>query len=125
MFAAEVTEVFIAMLKNAGFFSQGTITSCDSPFALLHGFVSSEEVLGQRVTDLIPSVQLPPPGEPVPQVGPRGPLTTTPRRCAWGPVATDVCSFGARWVLRPVILAAGVCVHSGPGPLTAVWAPKP
>uniref|UniRef100_A0A8I3PHE1 non-specific serine/threonine protein kinase n=2 Tax=Canis lupus familiaris TaxID=9615 RepID=A0A8I3PHE1_CANLF len=50
------------------FQSDGTITSCDSPFALLHGFVSSEEVLGQRVTDLIPSVQLPPPGEPVPQV---------------------------------------------------------
>uniref|UniRef100_A0A8C0LMV5 PAS domain-containing serine/threonine-protein kinase n=1 Tax=Canis lupus dingo TaxID=286419 RepID=A0A8C0LMV5_CANLU len=49
------------------FQSDGTITSCDSPFALLHGFVSSEEVLGQRVTDLIPSVQLPPPGEPVPQ----------------------------------------------------------
>ncbi|CAK7321319.1 PAS domain-containing serine/threonine-protein kinase [Vulpes lagopus] len=49
------------------FQSDGTITSCDSPFALLHGFVSSEEVLGKRVTDLIPSVQLPPPGEPVPQ----------------------------------------------------------
>ncbi|KAM8919294.1 PAS domain-containing serine/threonine-protein kinase isoform 2-T2 [Lycaon pictus] len=49
------------------FQSDGTITSCDSPFALLHGFVSSEEVLGQRVSDLIPSVQLPPPGEPVPQ----------------------------------------------------------
>lgn len=58
------------MLNNAGFSSKGTITSCDSPFALLHGFASGEDVLGQPITDLIPSVQLPTPGEPVPQVGP-------------------------------------------------------
>uniref|UniRef100_A0A7N5JQ44 PAS domain-containing serine/threonine-protein kinase n=1 Tax=Ailuropoda melanoleuca TaxID=9646 RepID=A0A7N5JQ44_AILME len=49
------------------FQSDGTVTSCDSLFALLHGYASGEEVLGQHITDLIPSVQLPPPGEPVPQ----------------------------------------------------------
>ncbi|XP_012907335.1 PAS domain-containing serine/threonine-protein kinase isoform X2 [Mustela putorius furo] len=49
------------------FQSDGTITSCDSPFALLHGYASGEDVLGQPITDLIPSVQLPTPGEPVPQ----------------------------------------------------------
>ncbi|XP_045874798.1 PAS domain-containing serine/threonine-protein kinase isoform X3 [Meles meles] len=49
------------------FQSDGTITSCDSPFALLHGYASGEEVLGQPITDLIPSVQLPAPGEPVPE----------------------------------------------------------
>uniref|UniRef100_A0A452U1V9 PAS domain-containing serine/threonine-protein kinase n=1 Tax=Ursus maritimus TaxID=29073 RepID=A0A452U1V9_URSMA len=49
------------------FQSDGTITSCDSLFALLHGYASGEEVLGQHITDLIPSMQLPPPGQPVPQ----------------------------------------------------------
>nr|XP_012422210.1 PREDICTED: PAS domain-containing serine/threonine-protein kinase [Odobenus rosmarus divergens] len=49
------------------FQGDGTITSCDSLFALLHGYASGEEVLGQHIADLIPSVQLPPPGEPVPQ----------------------------------------------------------
>uniref|UniRef100_A0A673SSV2 PAS domain-containing protein n=1 Tax=Suricata suricatta TaxID=37032 RepID=A0A673SSV2_SURSU len=49
------------------FQSDGSITSCDSLFALLHGFASGEEVVGCHIADLIPSVQLPPPGEPVPQ----------------------------------------------------------
>nr|XP_035941490.1 PAS domain-containing serine/threonine-protein kinase [Halichoerus grypus] len=49
------------------FRGDGTITSCDSLFALLHGYGSGEEALGQHIADLIPSVQLPPPGEPVPQ----------------------------------------------------------
>lgn len=49
------------------FQSDGTITSCDSLFAHLHGYASGEEVVGQRITDLIPSVQLPPPGEHLPQ----------------------------------------------------------
>ncbi|XP_077613448.1 PAS domain-containing serine/threonine-protein kinase isoform X2 [Crocuta crocuta] len=49
------------------FQSDGIVTSCDSLFALLHGYTSVEEVLGQRIADLIPSVQLPPPGRPIPQ----------------------------------------------------------
>uniref|UniRef100_A0A8C2NF01 PAS domain-containing serine/threonine-protein kinase n=1 Tax=Capra hircus TaxID=9925 RepID=A0A8C2NF01_CAPHI len=44
----------------------GTVTSCDGLFAHLHGFASGEEVVGQHITDLIPSLQLPPPGEHVP-----------------------------------------------------------
>ncbi|XP_066883467.1 PAS domain-containing serine/threonine-protein kinase isoform X2 [Kogia breviceps] len=49
------------------FQSNGTVTSCDGLFAHLHGFTSGEEVVGQRITDLIPSVQLPPPGEHIPK----------------------------------------------------------
>ncbi|XP_019485071.1 PREDICTED: PAS domain-containing serine/threonine-protein kinase isoform X2 [Hipposideros armiger] len=49
------------------FQSDGAITLCDSPFAQLHGYTSEEEVVGQCITDLIPSVQLPPPGEHLPQ----------------------------------------------------------
>ncbi|CAH6791969.1 PAS domain-containing serine/threonine-protein kinase [Phodopus roborovskii] len=49
------------------FQSDGTITSCDSLFAHLHGFTSPKDVVGQCVTDLIPSMQLPPPGQHVPK----------------------------------------------------------
>ncbi|XP_058520295.1 PAS domain-containing serine/threonine-protein kinase [Ochotona princeps] len=49
------------------FQNDGTITACDCLFAHLHGFASVEDVVGQRLTDLIPSVQLPPPGQRVPQ----------------------------------------------------------
>ncbi|XP_059963386.1 PAS domain-containing serine/threonine-protein kinase isoform X2 [Mesoplodon densirostris] len=49
------------------FQSNGTVTSCDGLFAHLHGFTSAEEVVGQRITELIPSVQLPPPGEDIPK----------------------------------------------------------
>nr|XP_021487697.1 PAS domain-containing serine/threonine-protein kinase isoform X2 [Meriones unguiculatus] len=49
------------------FQSDGTITSCDSLFAHLHGFTSSKDVVGQYVTDLIPYMQLPPPGQHIPK----------------------------------------------------------
>ncbi|XP_059134293.1 PAS domain-containing serine/threonine-protein kinase [Peromyscus eremicus] len=49
------------------FQSDGTITSCDSLFAHLHGFTSAKDVVGQCVTDLIPSMQLPPPGQHIPK----------------------------------------------------------
>ncbi|PNJ10422.1 PASK isoform 13, partial [Pongo abelii] len=49
------------------FQSDGTITSCDSLFAHLHGYVSGEDVAGQHITDLIPSVQLPPSGQHIPK----------------------------------------------------------
>ncbi|XP_010604937.1 PAS domain-containing serine/threonine-protein kinase isoform X1 [Fukomys damarensis] len=47
------------------FQSEGTITSCDDLFAHLHGFASGEDVVGQPITDLIPSLQVPPAGQPV------------------------------------------------------------
>ncbi|XP_037704668.1 PAS domain-containing serine/threonine-protein kinase isoform X2 [Choloepus didactylus] len=47
--------------------SDGTVTSCNSLFAHLHGYTSREEVAGQQITDLIPSVQVPPPGEHIPK----------------------------------------------------------
>uniref|UniRef100_A0A8D0PXX7 PAS domain-containing serine/threonine-protein kinase n=1 Tax=Sus scrofa TaxID=9823 RepID=A0A8D0PXX7_PIG len=49
------------------FQSDGAVTSCDALFAHLHGFASPEAVVGQHLADLIPSVQLPPPGEQVPE----------------------------------------------------------
>ncbi|XP_077009430.1 PAS domain-containing serine/threonine-protein kinase isoform X3 [Tamandua tetradactyla] len=49
------------------FRSDGIVTSCDSLFAHLHGYASGEEVAGQRITDLIPSVQVPPPNEHIPK----------------------------------------------------------
>ncbi|XP_059559807.1 PAS domain-containing serine/threonine-protein kinase isoform X3 [Myotis daubentonii] len=49
------------------FQSDGTVTSCDSVFAHLHGYECGNEVAGQRITDLIPSMQLPAPGQPLPQ----------------------------------------------------------
>uniref|UniRef100_A0A8C0X833 PAS domain-containing serine/threonine-protein kinase n=1 Tax=Castor canadensis TaxID=51338 RepID=A0A8C0X833_CASCN len=49
------------------FQSDGTITSCDSHYAHLHGFASGEDVVGQCITDLIPSIQLPSPGRHVPK----------------------------------------------------------
>uniref|UniRef100_A0A2I3N3W4 non-specific serine/threonine protein kinase n=1 Tax=Papio anubis TaxID=9555 RepID=A0A2I3N3W4_PAPAN len=49
------------------FQSDGTITSCDGLFAHLHGYVSGEDVAGQHITDLIPSVQLPPSVQHIPK----------------------------------------------------------
>ncbi|XP_064652931.1 PAS domain-containing serine/threonine-protein kinase-like isoform X2 [Lineus longissimus] len=37
----------------------GTIISCDSQFAYLHGFTSAIEMMGQRLTSYIPSLVLP------------------------------------------------------------------
>lgn len=124
MFEAEVPEVFTVMLNDAGFSSKGTITSCDSLFALLHGYGSGEEALGQHIADLIPSVQLPPPGEPVPQVGPCGPLTATPCSCTWGHVAPGVCLLGDHRVLRLESMAWGhrlVILAAGASRVCAQW----
>lgn len=81
-FEAEVQGTCITVL-TAGFSSKGAITSCDSLFAHLHGYESGEEVVGQRITDLIPSVQLPPPGEPVPEVGAPSASTIRPQALPW------------------------------------------
>uniref|UniRef100_A0A670JKJ5 PAS domain-containing serine/threonine-protein kinase n=1 Tax=Podarcis muralis TaxID=64176 RepID=A0A670JKJ5_PODMU len=49
------------------FTSRGEITSCDLLFAHLYGYASSEEVVGQYITDMIPSVQIPIPGKKIPK----------------------------------------------------------
>ncbi|XP_006893552.1 PREDICTED: PAS domain-containing serine/threonine-protein kinase [Elephantulus edwardii] len=49
------------------FLRDGTITSCDSLFAHLYGYTSGEEVIGQCITELIPSVQIPSHGETIPK----------------------------------------------------------
>ncbi|XP_031813343.1 PAS domain-containing serine/threonine-protein kinase isoform X3 [Sarcophilus harrisii] len=41
----------------------GKVLSCDSLFAQLFDFSSMEEVSGNKILDLIPSLQLPPPGQ--------------------------------------------------------------
>ncbi|XP_051847666.1 PAS domain-containing serine/threonine-protein kinase isoform X2 [Antechinus flavipes] len=45
------------------FHRDGNVISCDSPFAQLFGFSSVEEVSGNKILDLIPSLQMPPPGQ--------------------------------------------------------------
>lgn len=50
------------------FLPKGEITSCDLLFTHLHGYTSLEEVVGLYITDLIPSVQIPPPGKKIPKV---------------------------------------------------------
>ncbi|KAL8187698.1 UNVERIFIED_CONTAM: hypothetical protein K2H54_054120 [Gekko kuhli] len=45
----------------------GEVTSCDSLFAHLHGYSSPEDVIGHYITDLIPSIQIPPPGKKIPK----------------------------------------------------------
>ncbi|XP_037380198.1 PAS domain-containing serine/threonine-protein kinase [Talpa occidentalis] len=49
------------------FHGDGTITACDGLFARLLGFACAEDAAGQRITELIPSLQLPRPGGLVPQ----------------------------------------------------------
>ncbi|XP_070609335.1 LOW QUALITY PROTEIN: PAS domain-containing serine/threonine-protein kinase [Erythrolamprus reginae] len=49
------------------FKSNGEITSCDPLFAHLHGYSSSEDVIGHFIKDLIPSIQLPTPGKKIPK----------------------------------------------------------
>ena len=91
---------------DTGFSSQGTVTSCDGLFAHLHGFASGEEVVGQRITDLIPSLQLPASGEHIPTVGPQGGTRDT--GAAWlrlGPVAAGVSLSCVGRVLRPSFMS--------------------
>ncbi|XP_061492658.1 PAS domain-containing serine/threonine-protein kinase isoform X2 [Rhineura floridana] len=49
------------------FTSKGEITSCDPLFAHLYGYSSSEDVVGQYITDMIPSIQIPEPGKKIPK----------------------------------------------------------
>ncbi|XP_039617712.1 PAS domain-containing serine/threonine-protein kinase [Polypterus senegalus] len=52
---------------SVSFKENGRILSCDDTFAHLHGYVSPEELTGVFVTDLIPSLQIPPPCLKVPK----------------------------------------------------------
>ncbi|KFQ61691.1 PAS domain-containing serine/threonine-protein kinase, partial [Pelecanus crispus] len=45
----------------------GEMTSCDLLFAHLHGYPTLEEVVGLHITDLIPSVKIPPLGKKIPK----------------------------------------------------------
>ncbi|XP_074154069.1 PAS domain-containing serine/threonine-protein kinase isoform X2 [Sminthopsis crassicaudata] len=56
----EPVERFTAEIS---FQRDGKVISCDSPFAQLFGFSSMEEVSGNKILDLIPSLQMPPPGQ--------------------------------------------------------------
>ncbi|KAM3834448.1 PAS domain-containing serine/threonine-protein kinase [Vipera latastei] len=58
----------VERLSASVFFkSNGEITSCDPLFAHLHGYSSSEDVVGHYIKDLIPSIQLPAPGKKIPK----------------------------------------------------------
>ncbi|XP_021251649.1 PAS domain-containing serine/threonine-protein kinase isoform X2 [Numida meleagris] len=49
------------------FRADGGITSCDLLFAHLHGYLTSEEVVGRHIKDLIPAVQIPLLGKKIPK----------------------------------------------------------
>ncbi|XP_069069758.1 PAS domain-containing serine/threonine-protein kinase isoform X7 [Pleurodeles waltl] len=55
----EAVERLMALVS---FSSNGKITSCDLPFAQLYGFALPEEVVGYKISDFIPSIQIPFPG---------------------------------------------------------------
>ena len=65
LFKKEQTD---AILRNNISYLKGEITSCDPLFAHLHGYSSSEDVVGHYITDLIPSIQIPAPGKKIPKV---------------------------------------------------------
>ncbi|XP_060098080.1 PAS domain-containing serine/threonine-protein kinase [Heteronotia binoei] len=62
-----VLEPVERLAASVCFTSNGEVTSCDSLFANLHGYSSPEEVIGHYITDLIPSIQIPPPGKKIPK----------------------------------------------------------
>ncbi|KAM6152747.1 PAS domain-containing serine/threonine-protein kinase [Erethizon dorsatum] len=67
LFCVVVLEPVERISAWVAFQNEGTITSCDDLFAHLHGFSSGEDVVGEHITDLIPSLRLPPAGQPVPE----------------------------------------------------------
>ena len=50
------------------FVFQGNILECDEQLAHLHGFCSSDCLVNTNVKELIPSLILPTPGEPISKV---------------------------------------------------------
>ncbi|NWJ01608.1 PASK kinase, partial [Crypturellus undulatus] len=62
-----VLEPVERLSASVSFRADGEITSCDLPFAYLHGYPSLEEVIGLNLKDLIPSVQIPTLGKSIPK----------------------------------------------------------
>ncbi|XP_026550713.1 PAS domain-containing serine/threonine-protein kinase [Notechis scutatus] len=62
-----VLEPVERLSASVSFKSNGEITSCDPLFAHLHGYSSSEDVVGHYIKDFIPSIQLPAPGKKIPK----------------------------------------------------------
>ncbi|NWI20617.1 PASK kinase, partial [Crypturellus soui] len=62
-----VLEPVERLSASVSFRDDGEITSCDLPFAYLHGYPSLEEVIGLNLKDLIPSVQIPTLGKSIPK----------------------------------------------------------
>ncbi|NXL34117.1 PASK kinase, partial [Glaucidium brasilianum] len=62
-----VLEPVERLSASVSFRADGEITSCDLLFAHLHGYPTLEEVVGLHIKDLIPSVQIPPPGIKMPK----------------------------------------------------------
>ncbi|CAM9305597.1 unnamed protein product, partial [Bubo scandiacus] len=62
-----VLEPVERLSASVSFRADGEITSCDLLFAHLHGYPTLEEVVGLHIKDLIPSVQIPPPGKKMPK----------------------------------------------------------
>uniref|UniRef100_A0A663LSX2 PAS domain-containing serine/threonine-protein kinase n=1 Tax=Athene cunicularia TaxID=194338 RepID=A0A663LSX2_ATHCN len=62
-----VLEPVERLSSSVSFRADGEITSCDLLFAHLHGYPTLEEVVGLHMKDLIPSVQIPPPGKKMPK----------------------------------------------------------
>ncbi|XP_063196296.1 PAS domain-containing serine/threonine-protein kinase isoform X2 [Chroicocephalus ridibundus] len=62
-----VLEPVERLSASVSFRDDGEITSCDLLFAHLHGYPTSEEVVGLHIKDLIPSVQIPPLGKKIPK----------------------------------------------------------
>uniref|UniRef100_K7GB36 non-specific serine/threonine protein kinase n=1 Tax=Pelodiscus sinensis TaxID=13735 RepID=K7GB36_PELSI len=62
-----VLEPVEKLSASVSFKSDGEIISCDLLFAHLHGYTSLEEIVGNDIKDLIPSLQIPPPGKQIPK----------------------------------------------------------
>ncbi|KAM4693654.1 PAS domain-containing serine/threonine-protein kinase [Discoglossus pictus] len=56
-----------SITATVSFKQDGQIVSCDSTCALLYGYLEPEELLGQHITNILPSVQIPQPGEELSQ----------------------------------------------------------
>ncbi|XP_038002022.1 PAS domain-containing serine/threonine-protein kinase isoform X2 [Motacilla alba alba] len=62
-----VLEPVERLSARVSFTAEGNITSCDLLYAHLHGYPTSEAVIGLHIKDLIPSVQIPPLGKKIPK----------------------------------------------------------
>ncbi|XP_043557681.1 PAS domain-containing serine/threonine-protein kinase isoform X1 [Chiloscyllium plagiosum] len=54
-----VMEPVERLTASVTFTGSGRIVSCDASFAYLHGYTSTDEIIGFAITDLIPSIKIP------------------------------------------------------------------